>query len=41
MKITQVAPFLKRVLPPANGGLGLVVRLLADELVIRTRDDDL
>jgi hypothetical protein len=41
MKITQVAPLLKRFPPPANRGRGLVVRRSANELVIRTRDDDL
>ena len=41
MKITQTAPVLKRVPPPVTGGRGLVVTLLVNELVVRTRDDDI
>ena len=41
MKITQAAPVLKRVLPPIAGAIGLVVTVLINELVMRTRDDDI
>ena len=41
MKITQTAPVLKRVPPPVTGARGLVVKLLVNELVVRTRDDDI
>jgi hypothetical protein len=41
MKITQAASVLKRVLPPVSEAIGLVVTLLINELVIRTRDDEI
>jgi hypothetical protein len=41
MKITQIAPMLKRFPPPVAGAIGLVVTLLINELVTRTRDDDI
>jgi hypothetical protein len=41
MKITRTAPVLKRVPPPVTGVRGLVVTRLINELVIRTRDDDI
>ena len=41
MKITQAAPVLKRVSPSVAGAIGLVVTLLINELIIRTRDDDI
>ena len=41
MKITQAAFVLKRVPPPVPEAIGLVVTLLINELVIRTRDDDI
>ena len=41
MKITQAASVLKRVPPPVPGAIGLVVTLLINESVIRTRDDDI
>jgi hypothetical protein len=41
MKITQLVPVLKRVPPSVTGSVGLVVNPLINELVIRTRDDDI
>jgi hypothetical protein len=41
MKITQVKPLRKRVPPPATGGGRLVVTILVNDLVTRTRDDDI
>jgi RNase P/RNase MRP subunit p29 len=41
MKITQIVPVLKRVSPSVTGSVGLVVNPFINELVIRTRDDDI
>jgi hypothetical protein len=41
MKINQAASVLKRVPPPVPEAIGLVVTLLINELVIRTRDDEI
>ncbi len=41
MTITQAASVLKRVLPSVPRAIGLGVTLLINELVIRTRDDDI
>ncbi len=41
MKITQIAPMLKRLLLPVTEAMELVSTLLESELVIRTRDDDI
>jgi hypothetical protein len=41
MKITQAVFVLKRFPPPVLGAIGLVVKLLMNELVIRTRNDEI
>lgn len=41
MKITRIAPMRKRFPPPAAGAIGLVVTPLINELVTRTRDDEM
>jgi hypothetical protein len=41
MKTTQAMPMLKRLPPPVTRAMGLVADLLASELVVRTRGDNI